>query len=160
MALLKPVSAAIAIGTGGPFGADVQRLYPILDEANQLVGAVTRQQLLSAGARLGSSSQVKIGDVMMRRVIVGYPDMTLRELANLMAERQVSSVPIVERLNAQQVVSVMALDQVLEARLRDVDEEHKSERVLNWLQISGLGGGRVLVQNRPSGEPSDNGESD
>jgi predicted transcriptional regulator len=78
--------------------------------------------------------------------------MTLRELANLMAERQVSSVPIVDRANGQLVLGVMALDQVLEARLRDVNEEHKSERVLNWLQISALGGGSVLVQSQPGRE--------
>lgn len=45
----------------------------------------------------------------------------------------------------------MALDQVLEARLRDVNEAHKPERVLNWLQIIALGGGRVLVQSQPGG---------
>jgi chloride channel protein, CIC family len=115
-----------------------------------VVGAVTRQQLLSAGARLGSSSHANIDQVMVRDVIVGYPDMTLRELANLMAEHQVSSVPIVERMNGRQIVSVMALDQVLEARLRDINEEHKSERVLTWLQILALGSDRVLVRSQPS----------
>jgi hypothetical protein len=54
----------------------------------------------------------------------------------------------------------MALDQVLEARLRDVNEEHKSERVLDWLQIRALGGGRVLVQSQPNGEQTADTESD
>jgi H+/Cl- antiporter ClcA len=130
--------------------ADIQRLYPILDAADRLVGAVTRQQLLSAGARLGSSPHAHIDAVMVREVVVGYPDMTLRELANLMAEHQVSSVPIVDRLERRQLVSVMALDQVLEARLRDVNEEHRSERVLNWLQILPIGSGRVLVRTEAS----------
>jgi len=48
--------------------------------------------------------------------------MTLRELANWMAQNQVSSVPIVDRQDASRVLSVMSVDQVLEARLRDVDE--------------------------------------
>jgi chloride channel protein, CIC family len=132
--------------------SDIQRLYPIVDKVDHLVGVVTRQQLLSAGARLSASSPASIDDLMVRDVVVGYPDMTLRELANLMAERQVSSVPIVDRANGQLVLGVMALDQVLEARLRDVNEEHKSERVLNWLQISALGGGSVLVQSQPGRE--------
>jgi hypothetical protein len=69
-----------------------------------------------------------------------------------MAERQVSSVPIVDRMKERRVVGVMALDQVLEARLRDVDEEHKLERVLHWLHIRPVGSGHVLVQNEPASE--------
>ncbi len=140
--------------------AEIQRLYPILDQASQLIGAVTRQQLLSGRLRLESNSRAKIDELMVSDVVVGYPDMTLRELANLMAERQVSSVPIVARSNARQVVSVMALDQVLEARVRDVDEEHKSERVLSWRQILPLGGGRVLVHNEPDGAAGSDVDSD
>jgi chloride channel protein, CIC family len=140
--------------------AEIQRLYPILDDAGRLIGAVTRQQLLSGRLRLESNSNAKIDELMVSDVVVGYPDMTLRELANLMAERQVSSVPIVARANARQVVSVMALDQVLEARVRDVDEEHKSERVLNWLQILPLGSGRVLVRNEPRSPQRSDAESD
>ena len=115
--------------------AQVQRLYPILEQNGDLAGVVTRQQLLSSALRLASNPNASIEELMVGEVVVGYPDMTLRELANLMAAREVSSVPIVSRANVRQVVSVMATDQVLEARLRDVNEEHKSERVLNWLQI-------------------------
>jgi chloride channel protein, CIC family len=140
--------------------ADIQRLYPIVDGADHLVGVVTRQQLLSAGPRLAADSSASIDDLMVRDVVVGYPDMTLRELANLMAQRQVSSVPILDRRNGALVLGVMALDQVLEARLRDVNEEHKSERVLNWLQISALGGGSVLVQSQPGGGRGSDTESD
>ena len=139
-------------GAGQQKLADIQRLYPILDDTDHLVGVVTRQQLLSAGARLQEISQASINELMVMDVVVGYADMTLRELANLMAERQVSSVPIVDRKTGRLVLGVMALDQVLEARLRDVNEEHKSERVLDWLQIRTLGGGRVLVQSQPAGE--------
>jgi chloride channel protein, CIC family len=160
--LVTAVQAAEATwsGTERQKLADIQRLYPILDDLDHLVGVMTRQQLLSAGARLGMDSHAKIDDLMVRDVVVGYPDMTLRELANLMAERQVTSVPIVDRKNGRLVLGVMALDHVLEARLRDVNEEHKSERVLDWLQISALGGGRVLVQSQPEDEQRSETESD
>jgi H+/Cl- antiporter ClcA len=132
--------------------ADIQRLYPIVDEEDHLIGAVTRQQLLSAGSRLNANSPASINELMVTDVVVGYPDMTLRELANLMAERQVSSVPIVDRMNGRLVLGVMAL--------RDVNEEHHSERVLDWLQIRALGGGPVLVRSQPDGEQDSNTESD
>ncbi len=159
--LAAAVQAAEATwsGAGRQKLADIQRLYPILDDTDHLIGVVTRQQLLSAGARLESSHET-INELMVSDVVVGYPDMTLRELANLMAERQVSSVPIVDRMNGRRVVGVMALDQVLEARLRDVNEEHKSERVLNWLQIRALGSGRVLVQSQPGDAQDSDTESD
>ena len=77
--------------------------------------------------------------------------MTLRELANWMAQNQVSSVPIVDRQNASRVLSVMSVDQVLEARLRDVDEEHKYERVLDIMQIRAIRGTRVIGINEDAG---------
>ncbi|MGA7985463.1 MAG: chloride channel protein [Burkholderiales bacterium] len=124
--------------------AHVQRLYPVLDEAGLLAGVVTANQLHRA-----ADPKAPIDELMEREPVVGHPDMTLRELANLMAERQVSSVPIVDRSDPRRVLSVMALDQVLEARLRDVDEEHKPERVLNLLHVRALAGGRLLVRRRP-----------
>lgn len=150
--LAAAVQAAEATWHGGKKQklADIQRLYPILDDGDHLVGALTRQQLLSAGARLASNPHAEVNEFMMSDVVVGYADMTLRELANLMAERQVSSVPIVDRMKERRVVGVMALDQVLEARLRDVNEEHKLERVLNWLHIRPVGSGHVLVQSQPA----------
>jgi CIC family chloride channel protein len=147
------------VGTGRQKLSAIQRLYPIVDDEDHWVGVVTRQQLLSAGSRLNANSAATINELMVTDVVVGYADMTLRELANLMAERQVSSVPIVDRVNGRLVLGVMALDQVLEARLRDVNEEHHSERVLDWLQIRALGGGRVLVQNQPNGKQDSDTES-
>jgi len=131
--------------------AHSQRLYPVLDDAGRLAGLVTRHQLLGATLRFGSHPGARVDELMVRDAVVGYPDMTLRELANLMAEREVSSVPIVERRDPRQVLSVMAMDQVLEARLRDVNEEHKSERVLRLRHIRALSGGRLLVRSRSRG---------
>jgi len=135
-------------GSGKRKLAHSQRLYPVLDDAGRLVGLITRQLLLGATLRLASQLHALIDDLMVRDPVVGFADMTLRELANLMAERQVSSVPIVDRGDMSKVLSVMAMDQVLEARLRDVDEEHKSERILNFLHFRAIGGGRVLVRNQ------------
>jgi CBS domain-containing protein len=136
-----------------------QRLYPVLDDSGRLAGLLTRQLLLGAMLRLASQPHALVDELMVANPVVGYADMTLRELANLMAERQVSSVPIVDREDAGRLLSVMAMDQVLEARLRDVNEEHKSERVLNWLHIRALGGGRLLARNQRRGEQDSDAEA-
>jgi CBS domain-containing protein len=126
--------------------AHVQRLYPVLDDDGRLLGLVTRHQLHVASLRAPGGAC--IDDVMDREPVVGHPDMTLRELANLMAAREVSSVPIVDRHDPGQLLSVIALDHVLEARLRDVNEEHHLERVLSMPRLRPLGGGRVLARGR------------
>ncbi|MHB8622679.1 MAG: chloride channel protein [Sulfuricaulis sp.] len=139
-------------GTGVRKLARSQRLYPVLDDGNRLVGLLTQHQLFNASAsRFASQPDTLVAELMVRDVVVGYADMTLRELANMMAQRQVSSVPIVARHDEQHVLSVMSVDQVLEARLRDVNEEHTYERVLNLMQFRPIGGDRVLVRNQ-SGE--------
>src|SRR5699024_601294 len=71
-----------------------QRLYPVLDSSDRLVGLVTRHQMLDAALELDMAPETSIDQIMVREPIVGYADMTLRELANLMAEREISSLPI------------------------------------------------------------------
>jgi len=128
-----------------------QRLYPVLDENNNLVGIVTQHQMLGAALRLGSTPETKIDQIMVRNIVVGYPDMTLREIANLMAASEISSLPIVDRKKPTQVLSVIAMDHILEARLRDVNEERKAERVLKIPEILILGAGRLLMRRRGNG---------
>ena len=141
------------LGSGSRALARSQRLYPILGEGDRLVGLLTQHHLMSAASRLGLEPDVLVSEVMVRDPVVGFADMTLRELANLMAQSQVSSVPIVDRDDARRVLSVMSVDQVLEARLRDVDEEHKYERVFDFMQFRAIGGGGVLARNQSGGGP-------
>jgi len=125
-----------------------QRLYPVLDESNHLVGIVTQYQLLGAALHSGSIPETTIDQIMARHIIVAYPDMTLREVANLMAASEISSLPIVDRKTPMQVLSVVAMDHILEARLRDLNEERKAERVLRFPDIFALGTGRLLMRRR------------
>ncbi len=139
-------------GSGERKLAHSQRLYPILDDNDRLIGVLTQHELISRASRLAPNRGSVVTELMIGDPIVGYADMTLRELANLMAERQVSSVPIVDRQDVGRVLSVMSVDQVLEARLRDLNEEHKCERVLNLIQMRRIRGDRVLVRTGSGGE--------
>lgn len=127
-----------------------QRLYPVLDDENHLVGLITRHQMLNAALELGMAPETRIDEVMMKNPVVGYPDMTLRELANLMASSAVSSMPIVDRGDHRRVHSVMALEHVLAARLSDINEERKAERVINLPRIFSAGSGRLVMRGRRS----------
>jgi len=46
------------------------------------------------------------------------------------------------------VAAVVAMDHILEARLRDVNEERKAERILKLSEILMLGAGRLLMRKR------------
>jgi CBS domain-containing protein len=122
-----------------------QRLYPVLDEDNRLAGLITRHHLLKASLQK-DNIQRPLAGLMNTRPLVAYPDMTLRELANFMVEENISSLPIVSRDDPARIYSLMALENVLQARLLDVNEERKTERVLFFPRILGTYGGRLFMR--------------
>ncbi|MDN5865026.1 MAG: chloride channel protein [Gammaproteobacteria bacterium] len=135
-------------GSGGRKLEHGQRLYPVLDAADRMVGIVTRHQLLDAAFELAATPDTLLDDVMIRDMIVGYPDMTLHELANLMAERQISNMPIVSRDDPCEVLSVITIEHVLQGRMYDLNEERKTERVINLPLIRAVRGGMLLMRRR------------
>lgn len=135
-------------GTGKRKLEHGQRLYPVLDRDDRMIGLITRHQLLDAALELTATSAVTLDDVMIRDMVLGYPDMTLRELANLMAERAIANVPIVARDDPRQVLSVMTIEHLLQGRLFDLDEERKTERVLNLPLVRAVRGGMLVMRRR------------
>ena len=125
-----------------------QRLYPVLDHDNHMIGLITRHQLLDAALELYATPNMKLDDVMIREMTVGYPDMTLRELANLMVESEIANLPIVARDDTRKVLSVMTIEHVLQARLLDLNEERKTERVLHFPLIRAVRGGLLVMRRR------------
>jgi chloride channel protein, CIC family len=59
-----------------------------------------------------------------------HPNDTLREVAHLLAEHSRSSVPVVERGAPEHLLGVVTVEHLLQARLRDLHEERRRERVL------------------------------
>ena len=112
-----------------PMGLKSQRLYPVMDERDRLSGVVTRRALLDAA--LGKASpETVVNDIAVTSTVVAYPDETLREIANRMAERRVSALPVVAREDEQQVIGVIVIEDLLQGRLKDLQEERDYERVL------------------------------
>jgi CBS domain-containing protein len=67
---------------------------------------------------------------MITDPVIGYTDLTLREAVNLMAERGVTRLPVVQRDEPERVVGLVTLVDLLAARLVDLEEERVAERVL------------------------------
>jgi hypothetical protein len=70
---------------------------------------------------------------------VAHADDTLRACVHLMADGGLTSLPVVDRADPRLVLGDVTLEQLLEARLRDLREDRHSERVL---RLSDLVGGR------------------
>jgi len=125
-----------AAGAADPIVLRRQRLYPVLGPDGRMRGVVTRRALLDQTPADGAAPR-RCGEIAVTEVVVAYPDETLREIANRMAERRVSALPVVERGNDDAVLGIIVIEDLLQGRLKDLQEERDSERVLKieklWL---------------------------
>jgi chloride channel protein, CIC family len=101
-----------------------QRLFPVLGSDGDLQGVATRRQLIDG-------PQGKVSDSMITSPLVVHQDDTLRTVANLFAERHITSAPVVDRHSAA-VLGLITIDQLLDGLLKDIAEEHDRERPLRW----------------------------
>src|SRR5262245_58842670 len=110
-----------------------QRLFPIVDQAGNLAGVLTRRDLHSMENRV-----VTLAEVLRRNVVTVFSDESLRLVVYRMAETGRTRMPVVDRNNPQKVVGMISLSDLLRARSRDLEEERKRERVLRLRLPFGL----------------------
>ncbi|HEX6631546.1 MAG TPA: chloride channel protein, partial [Gemmatimonadaceae bacterium] len=106
-----------------------QRLLPVTDADGRLVGALAWNDVLERAARgaLGGT----IDDVMHRGVTVAYPDETLRDVADRMADGRLGVLPVVERGHPDRLRGLITQFDLLRARGRMLEEERHREQVLD-----------------------------
>jgi len=96
-------------------------LYPVVAEGGMLAGVVRRAQL----AEFCASE-----DVLDRNPVVCYPKEPLRVVVNRMVETGRTRLPVVENPNSRKLVGMISLNDLFQARVRNLDEERRRERVL------------------------------
>ncbi|HET7174044.1 MAG TPA: chloride channel protein [Nocardioidaceae bacterium] len=106
-----------------------QRMYPIVDAQDRLVGIVTRRDMLDV-ALSGERADEPIERLAVVDPAVCHPDDTLRQVAYRMADLGVSRMPVVDRDDPQRLVGIVTLVDLLAGRLRDLREARVFERVL------------------------------
>jgi CBS domain-containing protein len=107
-----------------------QRLYPVVDDAMRLLGVVTRQDLQQHVGEWPAGGEPHLDAVVRRDPIVVYPDDPLRVVVYKMAETGLTRFPVVERGGERRLLGMIALTDLLEARVRNLDAEQRRERVL------------------------------
>jgi chloride channel protein, CIC family len=109
-----------------------QRVYPVVDGDQHLLGVMTRHDLLNILEDLsnGERRHVRLSDLLARTPVVAYPDEPLRLVVNRMAATGLTRFPVVKQNGGQELLGLIGLQDLLKARELSVAEEHHRERVL------------------------------
>jgi H+/Cl- antiporter ClcA/predicted transcriptional regulator len=109
-----------------------QRLYPVLDSANRLLGVVTRSDLKRFVLERASSGNggVRLCELVGAQPVLAHPNEPLRFVVNRMAATGLTRFPVVKNGGSRELVGMIGLHDLLKARELTVEEEHKRERVL------------------------------
>ncbi|NUR53007.1 MAG: chloride channel protein [Acidobacteria bacterium] len=106
-----------------------QRLYPIIDAEQRVVGVVTRVDLEKL-VRDAAGAAPLVATILRDRPVVAYPDEPLRVIVHRMAETGLTRFPVVERGTEPRLLGMIALDDLLKARALNLEAERRRERVL------------------------------
>ena len=126
--LLEAVRSWIA--TRGP--GTTHQGFPVVDGAGQLVGVVTRRDLLDDGVPAG----VRVRDLIRRPVAVVFEDNSLREAADHMVYEGVGRLPVVSRAAPRVPVGILTRSDLLAAHKRRLDDTHVAEQSLDWRKLT------------------------
>jgi H+/Cl- antiporter ClcA len=108
-----------------------QRLYPVVAADGSLVGVARRHDLQHVVRPHEPDGEGRLlGTVVKEDPVVAYPDEPLRVVVHRMAVTGLTRFPVVERTDRRKLVGIIALTDLLKARARNLEAEHRRERVL------------------------------
>lgn len=107
-----------------------QRLLPVVDEKGRFVGVLTRGDIRERMKAEGNAAlQRCLGELVRLDAVEAYPEESLRVVVYRMAEKGFTRLPVLER-DTEKFLGLVALDDLLKARGRNLEEERARERTL------------------------------
>ena len=127
-ATLATAESALAerVGTG----RNEQRLFPVVDTEQRLVGAITRQELRRWIDSACDGRPLPLATAVGRKPVVAYEDDSLRAIVFRMAETGLTRLPVISRTDGK-LAGMIALNDLLLARARTLEAEQRRERVFD-----------------------------
>jgi CIC family chloride channel protein len=113
----------------GPTGRNQQRLFPVVQADRTVVGVITRGDLRRWIESSRTAGGPPLGEIIERRPVMTFGDEPLRVVVAKMASKGVTRLPVVER-ETRKFVGMIALADLLTARVRLLEAEERRERVL------------------------------
>jgi CBS domain-containing protein len=107
--------------------------FPVVDRQGQLVGVVTRRDLLDPERPVSS----RVRDLIQRPVAVVFEDMSLREAADHMVHEGVGRLPVVSRAAPRKPIGMLTRSDLLAAHRQRLEETHVAEQSLSWRTLLG-----------------------
>jgi len=109
---------AVVVGPDETVSAAVQRLaehdrgaLPVCDQNGKLVGIITERDILrKCLAHGGTLAKIRVRDVMSKEVIIGIPDDDLDYAINVMKQKRIRHLPIVDK---QKVIGMISMRDLL-----------------------------------------------
>jgi len=134
-------SNIVALPAGAPYDTLVeslrvdpakgpQHLYPVVDADLQVIGVVTRMDLQRLVEAAPGNGVRQLAEVLRAEPIFAHPDEPLRVIVHRMADTGLTRFPVVERGDGRRLLGMIALDDLLKARVRNLEAERRRERVL------------------------------
>jgi CBS domain-containing protein len=124
---LGTVRAWLASGAGGT----THQGFPVLDDAERLIGVVTRRDLLDPMHPEGRA----VSEIIRRAPVVVYEDSTLRDAADQMVVERVGRLPVVRRDANWELVGIISRSDLLAAHAPRLEAAHRVTRV-RWFASS------------------------
>jgi len=110
---------------------------PILDEEENLVGIITRGDVLKI-LEEEVDEDMTVLEAGSSNLVVAYPDEILHEAVTKMLRNEIGRLPVVERRNPKRLVGYLGRAGVMAARIRLHEEEHVRESGL-LVETAGTG---------------------
>jgi H+/Cl- antiporter ClcA/predicted transcriptional regulator len=109
-------------------GRHRQRLYPVVDGNNRLVGVVTHSAWQGDDAHPGAELEPRtVGEIMHARPVAAFSDEPLRAVAHRMAETGLTRLPVVDR-RSRKVLGMIGLSDLLKGRAINLESEQRRDR--------------------------------
>ncbi len=102
--------------------------FPVLNDQGQLVGVLTRLDLLDAARK----PTELVGDLTIRNHAVIFEDNTLSEANALMVREGVGRLPVVDRDNNRKLIGIISRRDIMSARHRRMEQEYERQRGIRW----------------------------